>query len=117
MYLFLTFSFKNVVIQNNYAGGAEFVNFMVPANECGSSGGVNFSSGNYGQAAMAAWRWTAPGNSCINHSTQFTASKNYAGGLISKAGATSMTFKNLALVDQVKGVSLIGSGDDSTVTI
>ena len=107
---------SNVRIQNNYAGGAEFVNFMVPANECSGSK-VNFSSGNYGQAAMASWRWTAPGSSCINHDTQYTASKNYMGGLISKAGATSITFKNLVLVDQVKGVSLISSGDDSTVTI
>jgi hypothetical protein len=67
---------------------------------------------------MAGWRWTAPGNSCLSQDVQLTLFKNYAGGLISKAGANDITFKNLVLVDQVKGVSLISSGsDDATATI
>lgn len=101
---------SNVVIKNNYAGGADFTGFMAPANECSGSTGVTMEGGNYVSSSMVGWRYTNPGSkggtACAAHSYPFTIFKA-EGGVMSKTGITSVTISKLVIVDTIDAVSIV----------
>ena len=96
-----------VTFKGNYAAGSELVAMMVPAHPCTGTPAVTWGAGNYAQSAEVGWRYTNPGGDCILHDTPPTIFKCSGGGVMSKAGANSVTIKNLVLVDNVKGVSVV----------
>jgi len=67
---------------------------------------------------MVGWRYTNPiSGGCISHDVQVTLFKNNDGGVMSKAGASSVTLKNLALVDNAKALSIVPGAEDGYVEV
>ena len=109
---------SGITFTGNYAAGADFVGFMVPAHPCVGSRGVDWGVGNYAQASMVGWRYTNPvSGGCILHDTQVTIFKSNDGAVMSKAGASSVTLKNLALVDNAKALSIVPGAEDGYVEV
>lgn len=101
-----------MVIEKNYAAGADFIGFLTPISACTADGGVTFGAGNYAQAAETGWRYSAPGGACVHNQVQFTVSK-CEGGIMTKSGVESVTIENVVAVDNVKGISIVSSGTDA----
>lgn len=110
---------SGINFEGNYAAGADFVGIFAPAAPCSDAPAVTWGLGNYVSSSMVGWRYTKSStDTCIKHEIPVTIFKSSMGGVMSKAGAESVTLKNLILVDNAKAISVVpGCNEDGYVEI